>query len=363
MACAAKQPNEPVQILVKDKPKTSLSEQRLAVCNKCNRNVDGICRTVAAKHGKERAVISHGINRPSVSCPKGKWLSLKIVCPSCDRHILVNERLGFCEWCRIKKNMGRKNRSLIMDDGRDHTVVPSPFSDTPIKNLHYFMYPRYEESINYHLEELRKSVFIFNGKKICCVAIDENTLHEKYEKQIADIFDEVYYVQNNPNIREKAGFITTLQKFRTKNPNEVICFAHAKGQQIHTKSAPLIRLWSETMYETCVRNWSQVKEAMEQGFPVVGSFKSYSGFRTTSYMWHYSGSFWWGRSKEIFMNRRWKDMCDNWWAAESYVGRHYNRDEGYCLFGLNPGNLYEYQTWERLKPELEIWRTEQNVLS
>ena len=362
MACTTKDTNEPIQILVKDKPEVSLQHQRMLVCDKCDRNIGGVCRTVAAKYGKEKAVIKDGIKRFSLSCPKGKWNAVKVVCPSCDRYILVNERIGVCNWCQIKKNLGRHNRSQLTDDGRDHRIIPAPFPKTPIRNLHYFIYPRYEESIEYHIGELRRSIEVFNGKKICCVAIDQNTLHEKYALQLEYLFDKVYYVQNNPSIREKAGFVETLRELRSNDPNQAICFAHAKGQQLHTKTAPLIRLWSETMYETCVRNWSEVRAAMEEGYPVVGSFKSYEGFRTTSYRWHYSGSFWWARSREIFTNKNWKEMCETWWAAESYVGRHYTRDEGYCIFGANSGSLYEHSTWEKLKPELDKWRTEQHVM-
>lgn len=362
MACPAKDKNT-VEILTKDLPDLPIQEHRLLVCSKCDRNINGICRPVAAQYGKDKAVIKSGIKRFSLSCPKGKWPAIKIICPSCDRAIIVSERVGVCNWCQIKNNMGRANRNMTPDDGRDHRVISDPFKSTPIKNLHYFIYPKYEDSVDYHIEELQRSIHIFNGKKICCVAIDQNTLQDKYVLKLEYLFDEVYYVQNNSETRESAGFIETLKKLRSKDPNQAICFAHAKGQQIHTKTSPLIRLWSETMYETCVRNWSEVQKAMEDGHPVVGSFKSFAGFRTTKYQWHYSGSFWWARSKEIFSNKNWQQMCNQWWAAESYVGRHYTREEGYCLFGHNVGSLYEHGTWERLKPQLELWRTEQNVLS
>lgn len=363
MACPTKNQNEPVLMLSKDRTEVPLHIARLKVCECCPRNVEGICRTVAAKHGKQKAVISDGVRRFSVSCPKGKWLAIKVVCPSCDRYALVDERTGVCEWCKIKQEMGRNNRVYYLNDNRDHSIVPMPFEKDPIKHLHYFLYPKYEKSVEYHIGQLERSMSVFNGEKICCVAIDSNTKQEKYEKKLNELFTEVYYVQNNPSLREKAGFVSSLEKLRSKDPEEMICFAHGKGQQIHTKSAPVIRKWSDAMYDTCFRNVEKVTEAMEQGYPIAGSFKSIGAFRTTRYKWHYSGSFWWGRSRKIFENKNWKNMCDQWWSTESYVGRHFTREEGYCLFGNDVGNLYEAHTWNRIEPSLEQWRKSQNVLS
>ncbi|NDI04233.1 MAG: hypothetical protein EBY77_08835 [Rhodobacteraceae bacterium] len=86
------------------------------------------------------------------------------------------------------------------------------------------------------------------------------------------------------------------------------------------------------MYETCLRNWIEVEDAMTQGYPVAGAFKSTAAFQTAQYKWHYSGSFWWARSQKLFENRLWQEMCNRWWGFESYVGRHFTRQEGYCLF-------------------------------
>ena len=98
---------------------------------------------------------------------------------------------------------------------------------------------------------------------------------------------------------------------------------------------------------------------MEKGYPVVGSFKSTEQFKNTLHCWHYSGSFWWARSYRLF-SRNWKRVCTKWWGSESYVGRHFTKEEGACLFGelLSGESLYETTTWSRISPALEDWRKE-----
>ena len=163
-------------------------------------------------------------------------------------------------------------------------------------------------------------------------------------------------VRNESKKRERVGFIPSLQKIISDDPNEVICFAHGKGQQYHTKSSTIITKWTDAMYETCVKNWDGVKREMEKGYPAVGSFKSVGAFRNTPFAWHYSGSFWWARSHKLY-KRRWRGICKRWWASESYVGRHFTREEGACLFGeITGSSLYDPQTWDYVSSELEKWR-------
>ena len=264
--------------------------------------------------------------------------------------------------------MGMEHRNLAKNigksgwgdpyDSRMHDVVRRPFTGQVTKHLHYFMYPRYEDSTSYHLTQLRRSVGAFNGKRVICIATDANTVEKQFRSEIEELFTDVIYAVNNPRLRELVGFVDSLKKLASQDPNHVICFAHAKGQQAHTHNTEVIRIWNDVAYETCVRNWEGVKAAMEKGHPITGVFKSIGAFRTTAYKWHYSGACWWGRSAAIFENPQWQKTCNTWWGSESYVGRHWWSEEAHCLFGDNTGggSLYDPRTWVRLEKELEEWR-------
>lgn len=364
MGCSSSEPKL-VQLTVSD-----FSIQRQAICDKCEFNSSGVCTSVAAKYGSSKAVIENGVRRKDVACPKGKWGFIKETCPACERvSQVLNASLGICKWCVykysdngvLKPTIPRSVRLAIRQDDRNHRVINRPFSGEPVRHLHYFLYPRFEEQTAYHLDQIRRSIDVFNGKRVICVATDRHTFHEKFDSEIRELFTDVRHVPNNPIRRELAGFVDSLRLLETRDFDHAICFAHGKGQQRHTHDNEIIKKWSDVMYETCVRNWDQVREAFDEGYPISGVFKSVGAFRSTRYRWHYSGSFWWARAAKLFSNPFWQQTCRSWWGSESYVGRHWKSTQGHCLFGDGTGNasLYKAEAWKRLEIELEQWRESQ----
>lgn len=369
MGCSASRPVNLVQISI-----GNFAHNRLEICNECGRNVNGICTSVAAKHGEAKAVIETGVIRREVSCPLGRWESILQSCPACGRRdVIVDSHAGVCKRCiqkhRIEGGRGKSSAALsrAIAQSVDSIEKPTirPFSGEPTRHLHYFIYPRYEEQTAYHLDQVRRSLDTFNGKRVVCVVTDRHTVEKKFETEIQELFTDVRYEQNNPIRRELVGFVNSLKLLQTRDWDHVICFAHAKGQQRHTHDNDVIRLWVDTMYETCVRNWDQVRQAFDDGYPVTGVFKSVGAFRSTRYKWHYSGSFWWARAARLFANPFWNETCRSWWGSESYVGRHWKPTQGHCLFGDGTGNgsLYKAETWKRLELELEQWRESKTIVA
>ena len=348
--------------------KVAAAASRKRVCDLCERNKNGICMTTAAKHGKEKANIEHGVSRLSLKCPKGKWDAVSIVCPQCSRSAVVDEDAKVCKWCVAKNNTGRQHRVAYLARVIPGERLPMPFDGEPIRHLHYFLYPRFRDSTLYHLEWLERCADSFNGKKVCCVAIDDDTIQDSIADRLDELFDVVFFVRNDPAKREAAGFIQSLKHLVSKSPNEMICFAHGKGQQQHTQSESVVRKWTDAMYHTVVANWQDAADALADGYPLAGSFKAYGNFWTTPHRWHFSGTFFWGRSNALFENKAWQQMCDQWFAAESYVGRHFAEHEAFCLFGdrieyahnvISP--LYIEDSWKQISADLEEWKAARQV--
>jgi len=292
------------------------------------------------------------------------FIAKPIRCLICGRLSNLNDK-SICLFCENKSKLRIRNFNFP-DQFRIHDISPKPFTSTPILNLHYFLYPRYLQSSQWHLDRLRCGIEQFNGKRVCCVAVDENTCQSELRDQLDELFTDVYYVPNNPSRRELVGFVPTLTKLFSLDVNEAVCFAHAKGQQAGTSVCPLIRKWVEACYETVVFNWGQVRPAMETGYPLAGSFKVLGQFRSSRYKWHYSGSYWWGRSASIFTNQHWQSTCNHWWGSESYVGRHWSHDEGYCLFADNvvASSTYSQEMWAtRYDAELDQWRSSKHSVN
>jgi hypothetical protein len=199
-----------------------------------------------------------------------------VCCLICGRKSALSRRtFAYCE----NKVESENPQHGFPDKFSVHDISPKEFTSTPILNLHYFLYPRYLESSAWHLDRMQSGIEQFNGRRVCCVAVDANTVQSDLRTQLEAVFTDVYYVPNNPARRELAGFIPSLEMLHTHDENEAICFAHAKGQQAGTSVCPTIRKWIDACYETVVFNWPQTMAAMEQGFPVAGAFKVLGQFR------------------------------------------------------------------------------------
>lgn len=354
---------------------------RRTKCDSCEHNIDGICQEVKRLHPKSPAIIENGIRKPEYRCPLqppkwGRYDSVKFAahqpqgktvadktpsCVQCGRETeqgKLNIR-GICVWC-IRRDEPDRSKFPGMET---RPITPRELIE-PRRHLHYFLYPRFAESTRYHIEKLREYIWQFEGERVCCVATGSNTIHEKIRPELREIFTQVYEVPNDPKKRELVGFIPSLQRINESGAttgSDCICFAHGKGQQHGTSGNKIIREWTDAMYETVVGNWLQVETAMRQGYPLAGSFKVIGNFRTTRFRWHYSGSFFWARADSLF-SKPWRKTCNRWWGSESYVGRYWAANEGFCLFGdlgrSRAAVCYEPQTWiDRLREELKDWRS------
>jgi len=344
----------------------SFTDSRREKCKACNfatwETPSGICLPIAEKHGIDKADIEHGITRASLKCPKGEWDQVAVQCPKCKRAApqVFPESIGMCKWCQIKyKNQNSPAIAFPVAKKKVVTHVDDPFSDEPIYNLHYFLYPRYADSVRYHLDQLHRYATILNGRRVVCVATDNHTIHESIRDELTSLFDVVYYVPNDPKRREGVGFIDTLAHFADSGKDDVIFFAHGKGQQAWTHESNIIRDWCDAMYETTLGNSDAVRDSLAAGYSVTGPFRNFSMFRSTRYHWHYSGTFFAARAHRVFSLRDWRATCRHFWASESWVGRHFHVDESDCLFSdhTSAGALYKREYWDtRVRQELKRFR-------
>jgi hypothetical protein len=343
----------------------NFAEARREKCKACvltDWSVDGgICLPTAAQHGAERANIEHGIQRPSLRCPEGEWESVAVQCPRCKRGEpqVFPEAIGMCKWCQMK--YGARSLPVMGANPvkkKAVTLAADPFSRKPVYHLHYFIYPRFADSVQYHLEKLKQYSGVVNGKRVVCVATDDRTIQDTIAPVLSDYFDIVYHRPNDPRRRELVGFIDTLSHFADSGADDVIMFAHAKGQQDWTHESSTIRQWCDVMYDTTLGNVNNVTRAMSEGYAVAGPFRVVGQFRSTPYRWHYSGTFFAARAHRVFETANWQKTCRHFWGSESWVGRHFHLDESKCLFcdHIPGGMLYRPEFWEqRVAPEIAKW--------
>jgi hypothetical protein len=112
-------------------------------------------------------------------------------------------------------------------------------------------------------------------------------------------------------------------------------------------------LWSANL------DYWPVVNGLLQEYPVAGAFKKVGhGFEGSASTWHWSGSFGWFRSAELF-RRSWRHQDSAWWSIESYPGLHYRPEEAGCVFheGRVPDlDMYRLDYVERAEREFAAWK-------
>lgn len=230
-------------------------------------------------------------------------------------------------------------------------LIPRPFTDTPRLTLICHCWP-HGDGWRKHVEYLNPVADVFH-RKIMGVATGPNTAKLEGVKQSFGDDWEYFEVPNNRHLREVATYKTMLNMVASTDENDVTFCVHTKGTQSHTSGSDQVAWWTEAMYSTVVYNWKNVLAKMEQGYPIVGSFKRYGPNLGTRFKWHYSGTFYAFRNAATFDNGI-PAFDSRWYGTESWAGHHFTQEEAACMFGDDCGHLYDRD--EMLHLQLSEWR-------
>lgn len=244
------------------------------------------------------------------------------------------------------------------------------------RNLVMHLLPlRTNDNWKWNIEELAKRSELFNGKRAIGVASpqtpgrlkrgrrakfirihDPETVKEEFKKQAFHV-DHWVVRENNPVLREVETYPLLLEFIQSTNSNEVTFCCHGKASTHDT--APIPKLWAETMYHVCLDHWPTIEYALHN-YAMVGGFKRYNAFNIPgNNCWHYSGSFYWFRHDKVFIKSDWRDFDHRWFGTESWPGKLFERHEGACLICDDAPDLYHQHQWDqRILPELRRWNNE-----
>lgn len=191
---------------------------------------------------------------------------------------------------------------------------------------------------------------LFNGRKVIACTTGAGLESVATVQGLAGPagFD-VVGVGNDPGLRETKTYLELLPAFATDDPSRALFFGHAKGVTRPDNRGVTCHPWSILCHEITLDYWPLVAEQLLR-HPITGVFKKVGkGFRESPSAWHYSGTFWWARSAELF-RRPWAALLDrHWYGAESSVGRWFAAHEAGCLFGEGRVPELDLYSMDRLK--------------
>lgn len=245
--------------------------------------------------------------------------------------------------------------------------VASNFTGPVVRNLMMYLYPiRQHEVWRWNIEQIRRRLPLFNGKRIITVATDHatNTADEAQEAFGDERIDKWIIERNDPARWEMLGLPRMLSYCHSCDPNEITFYCHGKGVQgpahvsdPHFLEQPRAK-WATTMYESCLDYMPLVEKALES-HTFAGSFKRKMnhGVKPFWSTWHFAGTFYWFRNAKLFSNPKWAVFDKSWYGAETYPGQLVGWYQAANLFGEHAPIQYTVESWrDVIDPAWAAWK-------
>lgn len=233
------------------------------------------------------------------------------------------------------------------------------------RHLLYHVYPRLDSRWRQRVLRLRERIGLFNGKKVIAIAHDGTTNHPPMVKDaLSGCGCEFIEVPNNPQLREVATFEPLFERVASGfGEGDVTLYAQAKGTTRPADSTA--DRWAHAMEELCLEYWPVVEYWLKR-FPVVGPFKKvgrgWPDYESRESLWHYSGSWFWFRNKDLFSKPDWRRIDRCWTGIEPYPSLHFPSEDAVALCFERPvptTNLYSHAFWQDVvDPALARFREE-----
>lgn len=230
-----------------------------------------------------------------------------------------------------------------------------------MRNLLYHVAPFNKNDMwRRNVRQLLGRIDLFNGRRVVAVVTGRGLADWRcVEEEFAGKVDEVIHRPNNPKLREVVTLAPLLEKVETLDPYQVTFYAHTKGVTRPVNGGVTCHPWADIMYETCLDYWPLVSDLLKT-HAMAGSFKKVGrGFGGSKSTWHYSGTFFWFRNRDVF-SRNWRRIDQKWWGSESWPGLLFKPEEVACIFheGVVPTlDMYSMPYLKNVcEPELAAWR-------
>jgi hypothetical protein len=220
------------------------------------------------------------------------------------------------------------------------------------KNLIYFIWWNPDNGmLEYNLNLIEKYLHLFDGHILLISAgydlFENERIAIKYFGD--DLYKKMVIVKNDPINGEKDYFKLAI-KYLPKD-DSITFYAHAKGVS-RVVNDPL-KWWVKLLYKGNLETLPD----METNF-FSGCFGKLKPSRQCPLGWHYSGSFFWFKTKEVLERYETTEIpkeIDNRWFTENFPALIAKQEE--CEFRLWSGNerkmnFYDHYWWNR-HPEIK----------
>ena len=209
------------------------------------------------------------------------------------------------------------------------------------------------------IDQLRVRWKLFTGRKVVAVVAGTGLEHPDVVRDYLPADVEMFVEPNNPDLREVVTWNGIWDRLLPlTRSHDVVFYAHSKGTTRPLDPGNMCHPWASLSYSVCLDHWPLVDEHLSQ-FSITGPFlKVGLGFGGMKSFFHYSGTFFWMRARELWERVQRVPMPRHRYAVEAWPGIAYQLDEASCLFlrGRVPKlDLYDPKKWPKYREEYSQW--------
>jgi spore maturation protein CgeB len=231
-----------------------------------------------------------------------------------------------------KKNFSRDSQTLQTGKPPPPGAELYPFTAMPRRNLIYHIYPVRGSIWAWNLDQLKRRLDLFNGKRILGIVYDERSVAPERVQEYLDGHGFEFIIEKNNAQGEAITFPHMMRKIASEHPDEVTFYGHAKGVKYEPSVPATVRRWTEVQYRVALDDWMTVREQLQR-FAMTGPFKMLGRFSSHRHLadWHYSGTYFWMRNAHVF-SRNYSDVPQFYGGVETFPGIIFSKEETTCLF-------------------------------
>jgi hypothetical protein len=229
----------------------------------------------------------------------------------------------------------------IPDPDEPSTPIPADIRGAK-RHLIYHIWPKSGNGVwQWNVKELLKRIVLFDGVRTIGIAVGSySDSVEDVKAAFAGHRIDNWIIRANS---KSAGEAATFRQMMATLPGDGVTFyGHAKGVK-HSPTNPAIRIWTDLMLRHCLDDWTKIESTLSS-FPVAGCFRQHfhvvKPFGT--HRWHFAGTHWWFRNKDVFERPEWREMKDGYYSVEVWPGRLFKRSEAACLFADDCDNTSSF---------------------
>ncbi len=232
---------------------------------------------------------------------------------------------------QVREPNDQSSFRLLASATASANVTPLPFVATPRRNLMYHIWPVRGSMWRWNLEQLKKRIDLFNGKRLIAIVHDARSEEPAAVEAALEGEGCDFIVVPNGPLGEVITFPRMLEQLASQNRDEVTFYAHAKGVRHEPNVPATIKQWAQTSYRANLDDWLAIRRDLER-FALTGAFRMIGRFRAHRYSgdWHYSGTFFWMRHAHVFA-RRDLEVPTFYGGVEAWPGIHFRKHEAGCL--------------------------------